>query len=113
MAGDLAVFADVRLWDQVAQHVPIDLATPAREAVDAHGSELVLSIGGGSTTGLAKAIALSHGLPIVAVPTTYAGSEMTTHLRADGRPSQADRQERAGAAEDGGLRPAADAGAAG
>jgi len=77
VAGDLAGFADVRTWDQVAQHVPIDLATPAREAVDAHGSNLVLSIGGGSTTGLAKAIALSHGLPVVAVPTTYAGSEMT------------------------------------
>jgi maleylacetate reductase len=77
LVGDLASFANVRVWDQVAQHVPIDLATPAREAVDAHGSELVVSIGGGSTTGLAKAIALSHGLPIVAVPTTYAGSEMT------------------------------------
>src|SRR5688572_9881555 len=77
VAGDLAASADVRLWDQVAQHVPIDLATPAREAVNAHDSNLVLSIGGGSTTGLAKAIALSHGLPIVAVPTTYAGSEMT------------------------------------
>ena len=78
VAGELAAFADVRAWDQVAQHVPIDLATPAREAVDAHRSDLVLSIGGGSTTGLAKAIALSHALPIVAVPTTYAGSEMTT-----------------------------------
>jgi len=77
VAGDLAASANVRLWDQVAQHVPIDLATPAREAVDAQGSNLVLSIGGGSTTGLAKAIALSHGLPLVAVPTTYAGSEMT------------------------------------
>jgi maleylacetate reductase len=77
VAGELASFAEVRVWDQVAQHVPIDLATPAREAVDAHGSELVVSIGGGSTTGLAKAIALSHGLPILAVPTTYAGSEMT------------------------------------
>jgi len=77
VAGELAGFADVRVWDQVAQHVPIELATPARNAVDAHGSELVVSIGGGSTTGLAKAIALSHGLPIVAVPTTYAGSEMT------------------------------------
>jgi maleylacetate reductase len=78
VASDLTAFTDVRMWDQVAQHVPIDLATPAREAVDAHGSDLVLSIGGGSTTGLAKAIGLSHGLPIVAVPTTYAGSEMTT-----------------------------------
>jgi alcohol dehydrogenase class IV len=36
-----------------------------------------VAVGGGSTTGLAKAIALTTGLPIVAVPTTYAGSEMT------------------------------------
>ena len=36
-----------------------------------------MSIGGGSSTGLAKAIALTHGVPIVAVPTTYAGSEQT------------------------------------
>jgi len=75
--GDLKGVADVRVWGQVVQHVPIDLAIPAREAVDEHGSDIVVSIGGGSSTGLAKAIALSHGLPIVAVPTTYAGSEMT------------------------------------
>jgi len=34
-------------------------------------------VGGGSTTGLGKAIALTSTLPILAVPTTYAGSEMT------------------------------------
>ena len=78
IAGGLRGTADVRVWGQVQQHVPIDLAEPAREAVDVHGSDLVVSIGGGSSTGLAKAIALSHNLPIVAVPTTYAGSEMTT-----------------------------------
>jgi alcohol dehydrogenase class IV len=36
-----------------------------------------VAIGGGSTTGLGKAIALDSGLPIIAIPTTYAGSEMT------------------------------------
>jgi maleylacetate reductase len=36
-----------------------------------------VSVGGGSTTGLAKAVAMTTGLPIVAVPTTYAGSEAT------------------------------------
>ncbi|NKE63685.1 maleylacetate reductase, partial [Lentzea sp. PSKA42] len=41
------------------------------------GADLLVSVGGGSTTGLAKAIALTTGLPIVAVPTTYAGSEAT------------------------------------
>ena len=34
-------------------------------------------MGGGSAIGLAKAIALDTHLPIVAIPTTYAGSEMT------------------------------------
>ena len=38
---------------------------------------MVVCLGGGSSTGLAKALALTQGLPIVAVPTTYAGSEMT------------------------------------
>ncbi|HEU5295121.1 MAG TPA: maleylacetate reductase, partial [Burkholderiaceae bacterium] len=39
--------------------------------------DCAVAVGGGSTTGLGKAIALDSGLPIVAVPTTYAGSEMT------------------------------------
>ena len=41
------------------------------------GADCAVAIGGGSTTGLGKAIALESSLPIVAVPTTYAGSEMT------------------------------------
>jgi len=41
------------------------------------GADALLSVGGGSTTGTAKAVALTTGLPIVAVPTTYAGSEVT------------------------------------
>ena len=61
-----------------SKHVPIDLAEPARKAVDAHGSDMVLEYRRRLSTGLAKAIALSHNLPVVAVPTTYAGSEMTT-----------------------------------
>lgn len=40
-------------------------------------ADCLLSIGGGATTGMAKAIALAELLPIIAVPTTYAGSEMT------------------------------------
>ena len=45
-------------------------------AADA-AADLLVCVGGGSTTGLAKAVALTNGLPIVAVPTTYAGSEVT------------------------------------
>ncbi|MFG2517635.1 maleylacetate reductase [Streptomyces sp. NPDC048527] len=64
-----ATFTDVR------PHVPVGVAERAREA--AVGADLVLCVGGGSTTGTAKAVALTTGLPIVAVPTTYAGSEVT------------------------------------
>ncbi|QXJ24263.1 maleylacetate reductase [Actinomadura graeca] len=72
-------FADriAATFSAIRPHVPLDVAEQAREAAaDAH-ADLVLSIGGGSTTGLAKAVALTTGLPIVAVPTTYAGSEVT------------------------------------
>ncbi len=65
-------------WDEVVMHVPVEMAERARAAAAEHGADLLLSVGGGSTTGLAKAVALTSGLPIVAVPTTYAGSEATT-----------------------------------
>lgn len=64
-------------WHEVVQHVPIELAERARAAATDSGADAVVCIGGGSSTGLAKAIALTHQLPILAVPTTYAGSEMT------------------------------------
>jgi maleylacetate reductase len=62
---------------EVRQHVPADLVAGARARVDAVGADCLLALGGGSATGLAKAVALETGLPIIAVPTTYAGSEMT------------------------------------
>jgi maleylacetate reductase len=65
-------------WDEVAQHVPVDLADRARAAATEASIDAIVCIGGGSSTGLAKAIALTHGVPILAVPTTYAGSEQTT-----------------------------------
>jgi maleylacetate reductase len=58
-------------------HVPIETAAAARAEAARLGADSCVAIGGGSTIGLAKAIALELGLPIVAVPTTYAGSEMT------------------------------------
>lgn len=64
-------------WDEVVQHVPVESAERARAAAAEHGIDVLVSVGGGSTTGLAKAIALTTGIPIVAVPTTYAGSEAT------------------------------------
>jgi maleylacetate reductase len=64
-------------WAEVRQHVPRELAALATNAATAAGVDVVVAIGGGSTTGLGKAIAVSTGLPLAVVPTTYAGSEMT------------------------------------
>lgn len=64
-------------YDDVAQHVPVDKAEKARRVAAEHGADLLVSVGGGSTTGLAKAVALTSGLPILAVPSSYAGSEAT------------------------------------
>ena len=64
-------------FDEVVMHVPVEVAERARAAALAHDVDAIVSVGGGSTTGLAKAVAMTTGLPIVAVPTTYAGSEAT------------------------------------
>ena len=61
----------------VVQHVPVDVAARAIDAARVAEVGLLISIGGGSATGLAKVVARDTGLPILAVPTTYAGSEMT------------------------------------
>lgn len=61
----------------VAPHVPVPHAERARAQATDSAADVLVSVGGGSTTGLAKAVALTTGLPIVAVPTTYAGSEAT------------------------------------
>lgn len=66
-----AVFSDVRM------HVPVPVARAARALAAQADADLLISVGGGSTTGTAKAVAMTTGLPIVAVPTTYAGSEAT------------------------------------
>jgi alcohol dehydrogenase class IV len=64
-------------YSDIVMHVPVEVADRARIAAAEHDIDLLLCVGGGSTTGLAKAIALTTGLPIIAVPTTYAGSEAT------------------------------------
>ena len=60
-------------------HVPVATARAAVDEARRVDADCVVAIGGGSPIGLAKAIALELGLPIVAVPTTYAGSEMTPY----------------------------------
>jgi maleylacetate reductase len=65
------------IFDRAVMHVPIETAREAREVARRLGADCAVAVGGGSTTGLGKAIALDSGLPILAIPTTYAGSEMT------------------------------------
>ena len=64
-------------YDRVTAHVPEETAAAGRDRARQLDADCYLTIGGGSAIGLAKAIALEIEKPIVAVPTTYAGSEMT------------------------------------
>jgi maleylacetate reductase len=64
-------------FGEVRQHVPEDLATAARGAARAIEADSVVAVGGGSAIGLAKAVAVEAAVPVVAVPTTYSGSECT------------------------------------
>jgi maleylacetate reductase len=77
----------VATFSAVQEHVPIEVARAARELAHGSGADALVAIGGGSTIGTAKAIALTTGLPVLAVPTTFAGSEMTPvwGLTQDGR----------------------------
>ena len=67
----------VGVYDKAVMHVPIEAARAAREVASSLDADCCVAIGGGSTIGLGKAIALTSGLPILAIPTTFAGSEMT------------------------------------
>ncbi|WP_432865441.1 maleylacetate reductase [Microbispora rosea] len=63
--------------EEVVMHVPVEVAGRARTAAAAAEADVVVTVGGGSATGLGKAVAMTTGLPVIAVPTTYAGSEAT------------------------------------
>ena len=66
-----ATFTDVQ------EHVPVETAAAVRARALEVAADGVLCIGGGSTIGAAKAVALTSQIPILAVPTTYSGSEVT------------------------------------
>lgn len=70
----------VGVFSKAAMHTPVDVTEEAMKVVRQTGADCVVALGGGSTTGLGKAIAYRTDLPQIVVPTTYAGSEVTPIL---------------------------------
>jgi alcohol dehydrogenase class IV len=68
------------VFSQARMHTPTDVTEEACKLAQSTKADAVVSIGGGSTIGLGKAIAIRTGLPHIAIPTTYAGSEVTPIL---------------------------------
>ncbi|MEU6663002.1 maleylacetate reductase [Streptomyces sp. NPDC046821] len=80
LAGQVAELVGERAAGTFAQarmHVPVETVAAAAVEAERLGVDGYLAVGGGSTIGLGKALALKFGAPVIAVPTTYAGSEMT------------------------------------
>ncbi len=77
-----ARLADVAVgcFSGARMHTPIEVTEEALSAYETSGADCVVSLGGGSTIGLGKAIAVRTGADHIAIPTTYAGSEMTDIL---------------------------------
>ncbi|MFI8236600.1 maleylacetate reductase and hydroxyquinol 1,2-dioxygenase domain-containing protein [Streptomyces sp. NPDC085866] len=67
-------------FDAAAMHTPVEVTEQALDLLERSSVDGIVAVGGGSTTGLSKALALRTGLPQVILPTTYAGSEVTPVL---------------------------------
>ncbi|MFG2320859.1 maleylacetate reductase [Streptomyces tendae] len=78
--GDLLGGAAAGTFAEAAAHTPVDVTEKAVAYAKTVAADSVLAVGGGSTIGLGKAIAVRTGLRQLALPTTYAGSEMTPIL---------------------------------
>jgi alcohol dehydrogenase class IV len=69
--------AHVQVFSEAAMHTPWNVTSRALAVAQGTGADSLIAVGGGSAIGLAKALALRTGLPQIALPTTYAGSEVT------------------------------------
>jgi len=97
LAGALGARA-AGVFAGAVMHTPVEVTARAVQAYAAAAADCVVSVGGGSTTGLGKAIAIRTGADQVVVPTTYAGSEMTDIL---GETASGEKSTR----RDAGIRP--------
>jgi alcohol dehydrogenase class IV/protocatechuate 3,4-dioxygenase beta subunit len=67
-------------FDGAVMHTPVEVTEQALTVLREVSADCLVAVGGGSTTGLSKALALRTDLPQVILPTTYAGSEVTPVL---------------------------------
>ncbi|KAK0113442.1 hypothetical protein ONS95_013700 [Cadophora gregata] len=68
------------VFEEATMHTPVEVTQKALDYAKQVMADSIVSIGGGSTIGLGKAISIRTGLPHICIPTTYAGSEMTPIL---------------------------------
>ncbi|KAJ0108262.1 maleylacetate reductase [Diaporthe amygdali] len=82
-------FEVAEIFPRATMHTPVAVTMEALEFVKSRVADSLVSIGGGSTIGLGKALSIRTGLHHIAIPTTYAGSEVTPILgeTEDGRKS--------------------------
>ncbi|MEV4349927.1 maleylacetate reductase and hydroxyquinol 1,2-dioxygenase domain-containing protein [Actinoplanes sp. NPDC049596] len=79
-SGRAAGIEAVARFDGAAMHTPVEVTERALAVARESEADCLVALGGGSSTGLGKALVARTGLPLIAVPTTYAGSEMTPVL---------------------------------
>ena len=79
-ATSLVTATDGVAFAGAAMHTPVDVTEKAMAALQVEGCDGTIALGGGSSTGLGKAIAFRTDLPQLVIPTSYAGSEMTNIL---------------------------------
>ncbi len=68
------------VYSRAVMHTPVEVTRHALDHLTSVEADCLVSVGGGSTTGLGKALALRTDLPHIVIPTTYAGSECTPIL---------------------------------
>jgi maleylacetate reductase len=77
LAGDTATRKQGAQFTGVAPHVPESTVSQAVAAARECGADGLVAFGGGTALDTAKGVAHVLGLPILAIPTNFSGSEVT------------------------------------